>query len=139
MLFSSGNEISAVVTTAMCPIYFIVCFIVWFTLLHASVTIEDISEEHPWETKAHLSLMPESTSGPRIHTIQQELLAHNTQAFYIFLLPIAYLSQLKSHALQPQSNKTVILYGFKRKKMHSSVHRNNIHWPLVYKQQHLLV
>lgn len=68
MLFSSGNEISAVVTTAMCPIYFIVCFIVWFTLLHASVTIEDISEEHPWETKAHLSLMPESTSGPRIHT-----------------------------------------------------------------------
>lgn len=49
MLFSSGNEISAVVTTAMCPIYFIVCFIVWFTLLHASVTIEDISEEHPWE------------------------------------------------------------------------------------------
>lgn len=67
MLFSSGNEISAVVTTAKCPMYFIVCFTVWFTLLHASATIEDISEEHPWETKAHRSLMPESTSGQRTH------------------------------------------------------------------------
>lgn len=67
MLPSSGNEISVVVTTAKCPTYFIACFTVWFTLLHASVTIEDISEEHPWKTKAHLSLMPESTSG-QIHT-----------------------------------------------------------------------
>lgn len=84
MLFSSGNEISAVVTTAKCPVYFIVCFTVWFILLHASVTIEDISEEHPWETK--------SFTDARKH-----LWSKNTHIFYTARVPSTQNSSIFSY------------------------------------------
>lgn len=49
--------------------HFIVCLTASLTLLCASVTIEDISEEHPLEIKVNHSLKLESMYVQRAHIL----------------------------------------------------------------------